>query len=124
MNLPRSNEGRFLLLFFAYTLVGLALLVWRGMEATGSVRDIVLNIAQGMEAVVVVGAVGAYAVVEGGMMLAERYKQRRYEEGREEGLDEALKTLEGIQAQFPNGSDLAKELRQGLERKRRSRRPR
>ncbi len=38
-----------------------------------------------MESVVVVGAVTTYAFMEGLTMLAESYKRRRFEEGKEEG---------------------------------------
>ena len=99
---------------------GLASLIWRETEASDKVRDTILRVVQDMEAVVVVGAIMAYAVVEGGTMLAEKYLQKRYEEGKEEGKEEgfeqALRILEQLQAQYPNGSDLAEELRRGLKR--------
>ena len=124
MNLPRTNGGCFLFLFFALAVAGLALLIWRETEIVGGWRDAVLRVVQDMEAVVVIGAIVAYAAIEGGSMLAEQYKKQRFEDGREEGFEEAVKTLERIQAQFPNSPDLAEKLRRGLEIKRQSRRQR
>ena len=93
MNLPRTNEGRFLLLFFALSGVGLALLIWRETEIIGGWRDAVLRVVQDLEAVVVVAAIMAYAFTEGVAMLAERYKQRRYEEGKAEGRREERREI-------------------------------
>jgi hypothetical protein len=128
VNLPRTNGGGFLILFFALAVAGLALLIWRETEIVGGWRDAVLRVVQNMEAVVVIGAIVAYAAIEGASMIAEQFKKQRFKEGkqkgREEGFEEALKTLESIQAQFPNGPDLAAELRRGLEVKRQSGRQR
>ena len=94
MNLPRTNEGRFLILFFALAVAGLALLVWEKTEGTTSLRDAALDIVQDMEAMVVVGAIVAYAVIEGGSMLAERYKREKYKEGRQDERRDILERLD------------------------------
>ena len=78
MLLPKHSEGWFLLLFLALSVPGciLAFLYGKG-EA--------LAVVGFMEAVVVVSAAAAFVIVEGTVLLSERYLKKRFNEGRAEG---------------------------------------
>ena len=78
MLLPKHSEGWFLLLFLALFLPGciLAFIFGEGQ---------VLSVVSFMEAVVVVSAAAAFVIVEGTVLLSERYLQKRFNEGKAKG---------------------------------------
>ena len=95
MRLPRANDGWFLIAFFLLSGLGLGLLIWEETQASnGGLRDTVLEIVKGMEAVVVVSALTLYGLMEGLNMLAERYNRQKYKEGRQDERREILRRLD------------------------------
>ena len=81
MLLPKHSEGWFLLIFLALLLPGciLAFIFGEGQA---------LSVVSFMEAVVVVSAAGSFVIVEGTVLLSERYLQKRFNEGKAEGKAE------------------------------------
>ena len=95
MRLPRANDGWFLIVFFLLSGCGLGLLIWEEIQTDNSgLRETVLEIVKGMEAVVVVSALTMYGLMEGLNMLAERYKRQKYKEGRQDERREILERLD------------------------------
>ena len=81
MHLPRHREGWFLFVFAVLFVAGAILTIIFEREN----RSLVELIAAAS-----IGSVAATTLlVEGGAMLAERYLKRRFEEGKEEGLEAA-----------------------------------
>ena len=69
------------------SLIGLVVYeVW--LNDTDSVNDTIGNILGRGESLIVILATETYVIVEGATMLAERWKQKRYEDGRAEGRAE------------------------------------
>ena len=83
MLLPKHSEGWFLFLFLVLFLPGsiLAFLYGNGQA------HVVVSF---MEAVVVISAAAAFVIVEGTVLLSERYLKKRFNEGKEEGLTEGI----------------------------------
>ncbi len=81
MILPRHSEGWFLLIFLVLFLPGsiLAFLIGKGDA---------LAVVSFMEAVVVISAAASFVIVEGTVLLSERYLQKRFNEGKAEGKAE------------------------------------
>ncbi len=118
MNLPRSREGWYLLVFLALSLTGLGLLAGREIGDGEGWLDTTLDIVQGMEAVVVVGAMATYAIMEGISMLAERYQQRRFNEGKAEGKVEERKAIIRALNANPSKTYTSEEVRRLIEERR------
>ena len=78
MLLPKHSEGWFLLIFLSLLLPGCVLAFIFGEGHAPSVISF-------MEAVVVVSAAAAFVIVEGAVLLSERYLQKRFNEGKAEG---------------------------------------
>ena len=68
----------------------LSIVVWHavGRVTTDGAVETALNILQRMGGTVAIFVVLAYVVIESWRMLAERYEQRRYREGKAEGKAE------------------------------------
>ena len=83
----RSREGRYLLLFTLQLIICLGLLTWFevGYQRDDGSLATVIAIGQGMAPLVVVVTATTVVILEGSTMLAERYLQRRYEEGMAKG---------------------------------------
>ena len=81
MLLPRHSEGWFLLIFLVLFTPGsvLAFLFGKGDA---------LAVVSFMEAVVVISAAASFVIVEGTMLLSERYLKKRFNEGKAEGIAE------------------------------------
>lgn len=86
----RSREGRYLLLFTFQLIICLGLLTWFevGYQRDDGSLATVIAIGQGMAPLVVVVTATTVVILEGSTMLAERYLQRRYEEGQAKGRAE------------------------------------
>ena len=86
--LPR--ELSYIILFLIQFLIGLSFVVWHevGRVTTDDVVETTLNILQRMGGTVALFVVLIYVVIESWRMLAERYEQRRYREGKIEGRAE------------------------------------
>ena len=99
----RSREGLHLALYAAAFLVGVVVLTWLEIrsDASSGFRETTVAVLDVMESYVVVVAAAIYIAVEGGNMLSERYLQRRYREGRQEGETATLSAIE--QAARSNG---------------------
>ena len=82
-----SAEGWFLLLFAAQSALCLVGITW--FELAHRTGDgwlgTAIAVIRGMEAVVVVVGVWTFTIMEGTMILAERYLRKRYEVGHQEG---------------------------------------
>ena len=87
MILPRHSEGWFLLIFLVLFTPGsiLAFLFGKGDA------HVVVSF---LEAVVVISAAASFVIVEGTVLLSERYLKKRFNEGKAEGLEEGRE--EGI----------------------------
>ena len=85
----RENETRYLIASAALVWVLTGLLAWYeiGYNGKDSLLDAIVAIAQGVSTAVAV-TIAALASVEVVMIFAERYRQRRFREGREEGREE------------------------------------
>ena len=88
--LPR--ELSYIILFLIQFLIVLSLVVWHevGRVTTDGVVETTLSILQRMGGTVALFVVMTYVVIEGSRMLAEKYEQRRYEEGKAEGRAEGV----------------------------------
>ena len=88
--LPR--ELSYIILFLIQFLIALSLVVWHevGRVTTDDVVETVLSILQRMGGTVALFVVMTYVVIEGSRMLAEKYEQRRYQEGKADGRAEVL----------------------------------
>ena len=97
-NVDKSREGWYLISFSGMCLVWLAALTVYDVRynTEDSALETALAIGRGMEAAVVVSAALTFTIVEGYAMLAERYLQRRYREGREKGREEILERLREV----------------------------
>ena len=82
MQLPRHREGWFLFVFAVQFLVGVPLAII--FERDGN------SIVELIAAVAVASVATTTLIVDGGAMLAERYLNRRFEEGEIKGKLEAL----------------------------------
>ena len=88
MNVPPNLQGWYLVVFTPLVLVwGVALAIEESGRTDGWVAT-ALAVGQGLEAVVVVTAGLTITLVEGVAMLAEKYLERRYKQGRHEGRAE------------------------------------
>ena len=107
MLLPRHSEGWFLLIFLVLFLPGsvLAFLFGDGQA------HLVVSF---MEAVVVIGAAASFVIVEGTVLLSERYLQKRFNEGIAKGREEGkLEMWQAYMREWERRRDEAAE--QGLE---------
>ena len=88
--LPR--ELSYIVLFLIQFLAMLSIVVWHevGRVTTDGAVETALNILQRMGGTVAIFVVLTYVVIESWRMLAERYEQRRYREGKAEGRAEVL----------------------------------
>ena len=88
--LPR--ELSYIILFLIQFLIGLSFVVWHevGRVTTDDVVETTLNILQRTGGTVALFVVMTYVVIESWRMLAERYEQRRYREGKAEGKAEGV----------------------------------
>ena len=88
--LPR--ELSYIILFLIQFLIGLSFVVWHevGRVTTDDVVETTLNILQRTGGTVALFVVLTYVVIESWRMLAERYEQRRYREGKAEGKAEGV----------------------------------
>ena len=86
--IAREREGQFLLLFLLFFSLTLGLVVWYEVvhETEDDGWDTTIAIGMGMSYCVVISTAMSYLVVEGVNMLAEQFKQKRYEEGRADML--------------------------------------
>ena len=86
--LPR--ELSYIILFLIQFLIGLSFVVWHevGRVTTDDVVETTLNILQRTGGTVALFVVMTYVAIESWRMLAERYEQRRYREGKAEGKAE------------------------------------
>ena len=90
LNLPKSREGRTLALFTGLFLTAVALLIAELLtdaEAQGELGG-VLYVLYGLGRVTLGLVATTFIIVEGASMLAEKYKKRRYEEGKAQGKAE------------------------------------
>ena len=92
--LPR--ELSYIVLFLIQFLAMLSIVVWHevGRVTTDGAVETALNILQRMGGTVAIFVVLTYVVIESWRMLAERYEQRRYREGKAEGRAEVDATRE------------------------------
>ena len=92
--LPR--ELSYIILFLIQFLIGLSFVVWHevGRVTTDDVVETTLNILQRTGGTVALFVVMTYVVIESWRMLAERYEQRRYREGKAEGVAAVLAALD------------------------------
>ena len=81
MLLPKHSEGWFFLIFLALFFPGCVLAFLFG-------KGDALAVVSFMEAAVVVSAAASFVIVEGTMLLAERYLNKRFNEGKAEGREE------------------------------------
>ena len=74
----------------------LSIVVWHevGRVTTDGAVETALNILQRMGGTVAIFVVLTYVVIESWRMLAERYEQRRYREGKAEGVAAVLAALD------------------------------
>ena len=81
--IAREREGQFLLLFLLFFSLTLGLVVWYEVvhETGDDGWDTTIAIGMGMSYCVVISTAMSYLVVEGVNMLAEQFKQKRFEEG-------------------------------------------
>ena len=114
--LPR--ELSYIILFLIQFLIGLSFVVWHevGRVTTDDVVETTLNILQRTGGTVALFVVMTYVVIESWRMLAERYEQRRYREGKIEGRAEgrAEGKAEGVEAVL---TALDEKTRKDVERK-------
>ena len=118
--LPR--ELSYIILFLIQFLIGLSFVVWHevGRVTTDDVVETTLNILQRTGGTVALFVVMTYVAIESWRMLAERYEQRRYREGKAEGKAEgraegkAEGKAEGVEAVL---TALDEKTRKDVERK-------
>ena len=110
--LPR--ELSYIILFLIQFLIGLSFVVWHevGRVTTDDVVETTLNILQRTGGTVALFVVMTYVAIESWRMLAERYEQRRYREGKAEGKAEGR--AEGVEAVL---TALDEKTRKDVERK-------
>ena len=96
----------------------LSIVVWHevGRVTTDGAVETALNILQRMGGTVAIFVVLTYVVIESWRMLAERYEQRRYREGKAEGKAEGVAEgkAEGVAAVL---AALDEKTRKDVERK-------
>ena len=82
-------EAWFLLLFTIQTVLGLAGVVYYEVWLSNAdgLYSTLTNILRQSESLIIVIASETYVIVEGTSMLAERYKQKRFEDGIAVGID-------------------------------------
>ena len=108
MLLPKHSEGWFLLIFLGLFAPGCVLAFLSG-------KGDALAVVSFMEAAAVVSAAAAFVIVEGTMLLAERYLKKRFEEGKKEGKKEGKEEgreegkLEGLTEGIQKGLEKGKE---------------
>ena len=85
-------EAWFLLLFTIQTILGLAGVVYYEVWVNGAdgLYATLTNILRQSESLIIVIASETYVIVEGTSMLAERYKQKRFEDGIAVGIDKGV----------------------------------
>ena len=114
--MPR--ELSYIILFLIQFLIGLSFVVWHevGRVTTDDVVETTLNILQRTGGTVALFVVMTYVAIESWRMLAERYEQRRYREGKAEGKAEgrAEGKAEGVEAVL---TALDEKTRKDVERK-------
>ena len=90
----RENETRYLIASAALVWGLTGLLGWYeiGYNGKDSLLDAIVAIAQGVSTAVAV-TIATLASIEVVMIFAERYRQRRFKEGRQEGIE--IGRLEG-----------------------------
>ena len=103
MILPRHREGWFLLIFLVLFTPGSILAFLFGKGDAHAVVSF-------LEAVVVISAAASFVIVEGTVLLSERYLKKRFNEGKEEGK---LEMWQAYMRAWEERRDEAKE--QGLE---------
>ena len=107
MLLPKHSEGWFLLIFLGLFAPGCVLAFLFG-------KGDALAVVSFMEAAAVVSAAAAFVIVEGTMLLAERYLKKRFEEGKAEGREEGkLEMWQAYMREWERRRDEAEE--RGLE---------
>ena len=94
----KSREGLYLALFAIAFVVGASVLTWFEVRHNTSdgLYETIKAIFRNMESYVVVSAAAIYIILEGGAMLAEKYLERRYREGREEGEDAMSSAIQQV----------------------------
>ncbi len=86
MQLPRHSEGWYLLIFSVLFFIGLALAVDYVGPEHRIWPDRIMEVVKLMPYVVIVAGTITAMAVEGVYMLAERYLRRRFQEGKQEGV--------------------------------------
>ena len=83
-------------LFIVLSLTSLGLVIWHEAtdgETVGALSAL-LSVLERMAAVLVTLSLSIYASVEGAAMLYEKYAKRRFQEGRQEGVEEGREEME------------------------------
>ena len=88
--ISKGLEGKVLALFSVQYVVYLGLITWKWIGTPATFAEAVWFLVPA----IIFATTNAIWIVEGGAMLAERYKERRFQEGKQEGKQEGRK--EGI----------------------------
>ena len=83
-------------LFIVLSLTCLGFVIWHEAtdgETVGTLSAL-LSVLERMAAVLVTLSLTIYASVEGAAMLYEKYAKRRFQEGRQEGVEEGREVME------------------------------
>ena len=87
ISIAKGREGKFLILFVVLSLLWLSSVIWFEVDYQTEDNALGTAVAIGttMGPLVILNTAVTVTIVEGGSMLAEQFKQRRYEEGQREG---------------------------------------
>ena len=95
---PTTRPGVFFSVFggaFLLSFIGMGIYVYN-QNPTNTIAEHAVAILEAMEPVIVFFAALGYIVAEGGEMLAEMFKRRRFQEGREEGREEGRQERDSV----------------------------
>lgn len=93
IGIARGREGWFLFVFSVFFVAWLIPVVLNyatyNPPGNGNWTAILTAVGRAMGPIAVLTAIVTVTLIEGGSMLSERFKKRRFEEGRQEGRQEA-----------------------------------
>ena len=95
--MSKPIEGWALSIFGALFLAVAGLLAYHEIASGSGGLKLFFAVAQGMGSIVIVLTAVTILAVEGFDMLAERYKRKKFEEGKALGQEEERKTMESME---------------------------
>ena len=107
-------------LFAVLALLSLGAVAYRevALRTEGGAWDIAIAIGRGVEPLWVAAAIAVYTVTEGWTMLAEAFKRKMREYGREEGRQEEREAIFRVIEANPGRAFTAEELRKLVDEQR------